>query len=215
MMPPPPRILLADDHTLLLDTFEKLLCQSCEIVGTVRNGRELVQQAQRHRPDVIVMDLAMPLLNGLEAGKQLRQLVSNARLIYVTANEDPDIAAEAIRIGALGYLLKTSPLCELFQAIHDVMQDKRYVTPLIAEQLEESLRQPPKRTIRAGRASGVTARQYEVLQLLAEGMSMKQAAAVLRVAPRTVAFHKYRIMEEHRLRSNADLVRFAIQLCAV
>lgn len=204
-----PRIILAEDHALLLDVFDEVLRPTCDIVATVRNGHDLVQQAQRHKPDVIVVDMAMPLLNGLEAGKQLRQLVSKARLIYLTANEDPDIAAEAIRMGALGYVLKVSPLCELFQAIHDVMQGKRYVTSLIAEQLEESLCQLPKRTLKAGR---VTARQYEVLQLLAEGMSMKQAAAVLHVAPRTIAFHKYRVMEEHRLKSNADLVRFAIQL---
>lgn len=203
-----PRVLLADDHTLLLHAFKTLLTPSCEIVGTVTDGRQLLAEAPRLKPDVIVLDMAMPFLNGLDAGRRLKELMPTARLIYVTVNQDPDIAREAFRIGASGYLLKNSAGPELFYAIEEVLQGRRYVTPLIAERMEERFIQGSKRN---PGIFNLTLRQREVLQLLGEGHSMKQVAAILNVTPRTVAFHKYSIMQEYQLKSNADLLRFAIQ----
>lgn len=203
-----PRVLLADDHSILLEAFKKLLEPSCEVVGTAVDGRQLLTVAPSQKPDVIVLDMAMPLLNGLEAGRQLKHLMPQTKLIYLTVNQDPDFAAEAFRIGASGYLLKNSAARELFHAIQEALQGRRYVTPLVNDKMEESFIQGSKPTLGAVE---LTPRQREVLQLLVEGYSMKQVADILKVTPRTVAFHKYRIMSEHRLKSNADLIRFAIQ----
>jgi DNA-binding NarL/FixJ family response regulator len=202
------RVLLADDHNLLLDAFKTLLTPRCEIVGTVTDGRQLLAEAPRLKPDVIVLDMAMPFLNGLDAGRRLKQLMPVTKLIYLTVNQDPDLAREAFRIGASGYLLKNSAGCELFHAIEEVLQGRRYVTTLIAEKMEERFIQGSKRN---PETLNLTLRQREVLQLLGEGHSMKQVAAILNVKPRTVAFHKYSIMQEYQLKSNADLIRFAIQ----
>jgi DNA-binding NarL/FixJ family response regulator len=203
-----PRLLLADDHSLLLDAFKTLLTPSCDIVGTVTDGRQLLAEAPRLKPDVIVLDMAMPVLNGLNAGRRLKQMMPATKLIYLTVNQDPDIAYEAFRIGASGYLLKTSAGRELFHAIEEAIRGRRYITPLIAERMEEQFIRGSKRN---PGTSNLTLRQREVLQLLGEGYSMKQTAAILNVTPRTVAFHKYSIMQEYQLKSNADLLRFAIQ----
>jgi DNA-binding NarL/FixJ family response regulator len=203
-----PRLLLADDHSLLLDAFKTLLTPSCDIVGTVTDGRQLLAEAPRLKPDVIVLDMAMPVLNGLDAGRRLKQIIPATKLIYLTVNQDPDIADEAFRIGASGYLLKTSAGRELFHAIEEAIRGRRYMTPLIAERMEEQFIRGSKRN---PGTSNLTLRQREVLQLLGEGYSMKQTAAVLNITPRTVAFHKYSIMQEYQLKSNADLLRFAIQ----
>jgi DNA-binding NarL/FixJ family response regulator len=203
-----PRLLLADDHSLLLDAFKTLLTPSCDIVGTVTDGRQLLAEAPRLKPDVIVLDMAMPVLNGLDAGRRLKQMMPATKLIYLTVNQDPDIADEAFRIGASGYLLKTSAGRELFHAIEEAIRGRRYMTPLIAERMEEQFIRGSKRN---PGTSNLTLRQREVLQLLGEGYSMKQTAAVLNITPRTVAFHKYSIMQEYQLKSNADLLRFAIQ----
>lgn len=203
-----PRVLLADDHTILTEAFRKLLSSRCEIVGTVSDGRALLQAALVLKPDVVIADIGMPLLSGLEAARQLKSKMPAIKLVFVTMNEDPDIAVEAMRIGASGYLLKSSAASELFQAIQAALKAKTYVTPQIARGMREAFIRNP-----AGREHGktLTARQREVVQLLAEGKSMKEAADALNVAPRTVAFHKYRIMEEWRLRTTADLVHFAIK----
>jgi DNA-binding NarL/FixJ family response regulator len=203
-----PRVLLADDHTILTEAFRKLLSSRCEIVGTVSDGRALLQAALALKPDVVVADIGMPLLNGLEAARQLKSKMPAIKLVFVTMNEDPDIAVEAMRLGASGYLLKSSAASELFQAIQAALKAKTYVTPQIARGMREAFIRNP-----CGREHGktLTARQREVVQLLAEGKSMKEAADVLNVAPRTVAFHKYRIMEEWGLRTTADLVQFAIK----
>ena len=203
-----PRLLLADDHSLLLDAFKTLLMPSCDIVGTVTDGRQLLAEAPRLKPDVIVLDMAMPFLNGLDAGRRLKQMMPATHLIYLTVNQDPDLACEAFRIGASGYLLKSSAGRELFHAIEEALRGRRYVTPLIAEKMEEQFIQGSKRN---RETCNLTLRQREVLQLLGEGHSMKQVAAILNVTPRTVAFHKYSIMQEYQLKSNADLLRFAIQ----
>jgi len=201
-----PRVLLADDHNLLLGAFEKLLAPECEIVGTATDGRALVVEAQRLKPDLVVLDIAMPLLNGLEAGRQIKQLRKSTKLVYVTMNEDPDLAAEAFRAGASAYLLKRSAASELLLAIREVMNGRSYVTPLVTEGLVGSFMDAANRKP----SHDLTPRQREVLQLLAEGHSMKQVAALLNVTPRTVAFHKYRMMEQLNIRSNAKLIQFAV-----
>ena len=203
---PGPRVLLADDHNLLLGAFEKLLAPECEIVGTASDGRTLVVEAQRLRPDVVVLDIAMPLLNGLDAGRQIKQLRKDVKLVFVTMNEDSDLAAEAFRAGASAYLLKRSAASELLVAIREVMKGRSYVTPLITEGLVGSFMD----AINRKPSHDLTPRQREVLQLLAEGHSMKQVAALLNVTPRTVAFHKYRMMEQLNIRSSAELIQFAI-----
>ena len=203
-----PRVLLADDHTMLLEAFRRLLEGRCEVVGAVSDGRALLRDAPLLKPDVLVVDIGMPLLNGLEAGRRLKEMLPSVKLIFLTMNEDADLAAEAMRSGASAYLLKNSAASELFRAIEDVLKGKTYVTPKIARGMEEAFIRYPR-----GRRhqKTLTARQREVIQLLAEGKSMKEAADFLSVTPRTVAFHKYRIMEELGLKTSADLVQFAIR----
>lgn len=202
-----PRVLLADDHTLLLGALAKLLAEDCDIVDQVSDGRALVAAAEKHKPDLIVLDIAMPMLNGLEAARQIKQRVPNVKLVFLTMNEDPDLAAEAFRCGATGYLLKRSAASELATAIRETMQGRSYVTPLITEGLVGSLMNAD-----AHRGSHeLTPRQREVLQLLAEGHSMKDVATVLNLTPRTVAFHKYRIMEQLNVKSTAELIQYAVK----
>ena len=202
-----PRVLLADDHTLVVEAFIKLLEPEFEVVGTVADGRALLASASQLNPDVIVLDLGMPLLNGMDAGHELKRLLPQAKLIVLTMSEDYDLAAEALRHWASAYLLKKSASSELVRAIREVLKGKTFVTPRVAQRLlEEFVRDP-----RPDRGKALTPRQREVLQLLAEGRTMKEVAAILNVATRTVAFHKYRIMEEYGLKTNSDLVRFAIR----
>ena len=203
-----PRVILADDHTLLVEAFAKLLEPECEIVGHVGDGMALVEAAARLKPDVVVLDVAMPILNGLDAGRQLKQRQPDVALVFVTMNEDPDLAAEAFRIGASGYLLKRSASSELLLAIREVMKRRHYVTPLVTKELMGSFIHGLGQA-----ASGriLTPRQREVLQLLAEGRSMKEAASILNISPRTIAFHKYRVMEQFHIKTSAELVQFAIK----
>ncbi len=203
-----PRVLLADDHKLLLEAFVKLLEPECDVVGTVADGRALLEKAPRLRPDVIVVDIAMPLLNGLEAGRQLKKRMPRVQLIFLTMNENPDLVTEAFRAGGSGFLLKSSAASELFQAIQEVCHGRAYVTPLMTQGMVESFIRDPKGE---QLSKTLTPRQREVLQLLAEGYSMKEAAAILNVSPRTVAFHKYRIMEELHLKTTAKLIQYAVK----
>jgi DNA-binding NarL/FixJ family response regulator len=208
---PKPRVILADDHTLLLEAFEKLLAPDCDIVATVGDGRALVAAVHEHRPDVVVLDLAMPLLNGLEAARQIKQFDKAIKLVFVTMNEDPDLAAEAFRAGGSAYLLKRSAGTELVTAIREAMKHRSYVTPLVTEGMLGSLMQSTSETP----ARQLTSRQREVLQLLAEGKSMKEVAGILNVTARTVAFHKYRMMEQLKIRTNAELIQYAIRIHVV
>jgi DNA-binding NarL/FixJ family response regulator len=202
-----PRVLLADDHTLLLGAFEKLLSPECEIVGHVSDGRALIAAAETLKPDVIVLDIAMPLMNGLEAARHVKQRLRNVKLVFVTMHEDADLAAEAFRSGASAYLLKRSAASELMMAIREVMHGRSYVTPLVTEGLVGSLMH-----VGDHRPSHeLTARQREVLQLLAEGHSMKEVAALLNVTPRTIAFHKYTMMEALNVKSTAELIQYAVK----
>ncbi len=202
-----PRVLLADDHALVLGAFEKLLAGEFEIVGQVSDGRALVAAVERLRPDVVVLDIAMPELNGLEAGRQIKNRWPDTRLIFLTMNEDPDLAAEAFRSGASGYLLKRSAASELATAIREAILGRSYVTPLVTGGMVEALMRPDQQ----GPAHELTPRQREVLQLLAEGHSMKEVAGVLNVTPRTVAFHKYQMMEQLNLKSTAELIQYAVR----
>jgi DNA-binding NarL/FixJ family response regulator len=202
-----PRVLLADDHALVLGAFEKLLAGECEVVGQVSDGRELVAEAERLRPDVIVLDIQMPLLNGLEAGRQIKQSQRDVKLVFLTMNEDSDLAAEAFRAGASGYLLKRSAASELTAAIREVMRGRSYVTPLMTQGLVGSLLNAEE----GAPSQELTPRQREVLQLLAEGRSMKEVASVLNLTPRTVAFHKYRMMEQLKVKSSAELIQYAVK----
>ena len=200
-----PRILMADDHAMLLDAFRTLLQSEFDVVGTVTDGRMLLEEFSRLHPDVVLLDIGMPLLNGLDAGRQLKARHKSVKLIYLTMNPDPDLAGEALRLGASGYVLKSSAFQELKQAIHEVLQGRSYITPLITREVVGSL---------IGRQNSrheLTMRQREVLQLLAEGRSMKEVGAILDLTPRTVAFHKYRMMEQLRLKTSAELVQFAVR----
>jgi DNA-binding NarL/FixJ family response regulator len=200
-----PRILMADDHAMLLDAFRALLEPEFDVVGAVPDGRRLLEEFTRLHPDVVLLDIAMPLLNGLDAGRQLKALRKSVKLIYLTMNPDPDLAGEALRLGASGYLLKSSAFQELKQAIHEAQRARSYITPLIAGDAVGSLigHQTSRHEL--------TLRQREVLQLLAEGRSMKEVGAILDVTPRTVAFHKYRMMEQLRVKTSAELVQFAVK----
>jgi DNA-binding NarL/FixJ family response regulator len=203
-----PRVILADDHTLLLEAFQKLLNDDCDIVGMVSDGRALLAATDSLRPDVVVVDISMPLLNGIDAARQIKQSLPDTRIIFLTMNEDPDLAAAAFRAGASGYLLKRSAASELQTAIREVMRRRSYVTPLVTEGLMGSMLQGPES---AHGAQQLTPRQREVVQLVAEGHSMKEVGHILNIAPRTVAFHKYRIMEQLKIRTTAELIQFAIK----
>jgi len=200
-----PRILMADDHLILLEAFKALLEPAFEIVGTVTDGRTLLEEFARLNPDVVLLDIAMPLLNGLDAGRQIKAQRRSVKLIYLTMNPDPDLASEALRLGASGYVLKSSAVQELKQAIEEALRGRSYITPLITRDVVGSLLQQ-----RDSRHE-LTGRQREVLQLLAEGKSMKEVGAILDLTPRTVAFHKYKMMEQLRLKTSAELVKFAVQ----
>jgi DNA-binding NarL/FixJ family response regulator len=203
-----PRVILADDHKILLEAFRKLLEPHYEVVAAVSDGRALLTAAATLKPDVILLDIGMPLLNGLEAARQLKNKLPTVRLIFLTMQEDPELAVEAMRAGASGYLLKTSASSELLHAMQEALKGKTYVTPRISKGMEQSFIRDPR-----GRqkAKSLTPRQCEVVQLLAEGKSMKEIADVLHVTPRTVAFHKYKTMEELAVKSTAELIQFAIK----
>jgi DNA-binding NarL/FixJ family response regulator len=200
------RILLADDHGLVMEGLRTLLTPHFDIVGEATDGRKLMEQARKLEPDVVLIDLSMPLLNGLDAGKVLKTLLPKTKLIVVTMNEDPQIAENALRTWASGYVLKKSRGAELIRGIREVLSGKTYVSPQIARVLMERFIHDP----RPEHISKLTSRQREILQLLAEGKNMKEVATILAIAHRTVAFHKYRIMEEYNLKTNADLMLLAI-----
>lgn len=206
------RIILADDHNLLLDAFRLILEPHFDVVATFADGRALLEGAPEFHPDVIVSDIAMPVMNGLSAGQRIKQILPKVKLIFLTVNDDPDLAAEAFRSGASGYLVKNVAASELVHAIREVLQGRSYLTPLVTQDMIGSLvgSSTRRRTL-----NDLTLRQKEVLQLLAEGRSMKEAAHVLHLTPRTVAFHKYTLMSQLRLKNNAELVQFAMKSAIV
>ncbi len=203
-----PRVVLADDHTIILDALKNLLEPEFEVVGMFADGQALMEGAPDLNPNVIVLDIGMPTMNGLNAGQRLKQAMPLVKLIYLTMNHDPDTAGEAFRLGASAYLLKTSAATELQRAIREVVRGGYYVTPLMTKGMVGSFVQNFKRR---KTTSPLTLRQKEVLQLLAEGRSMKEVAFVLNVSPRTVAFHKYTMMEHLQIRSSAELIEYAMR----
>ena len=205
-----PRILIADDHTLVAEACKKLLDNDYEVVGTVNDGRSLVRAAVELRPHLIIVDVSMPLLNGLDAGQQIKELLPGVKLVFVTMNHDADLAAEAFRRGASGYLLKTCAADELVSAVRAALRGNLYLSSDLKGKIS-SLRRRQNYECIVGGENPLTERQREVLQLLAEGKAMKEIGDILDVSTKTVAFHKYRIMEMLGAKNNAELVRYAIR----
>ena len=202
------RIILADDHTLMLDALKNLLATEYEVVGLFRDGRTLVDQAVDLSPDVVVLDIGMPLMNGLLAGEMLKRVMPRVKLVYVTTYLDTDLAVEAFQLGAAAYLLKTSAASELLHALRTVLAGGTYVTPLLPGEFEP----PTARSLRNQKKHHpLTMRQKEVLQMLAEGRTMKEIAFRLDLSTRTVAFHKYSMMTQLEIKSSAQLVAFAMK----
>jgi len=193
---------------MLLDALKGVLEPRWEVVGTVSDGRALLQAAEKLQPDIVVLDIAMPQLNGLDAARHLKPAMPTVKLIFLTMNEDPELVGEAFRAGASAFLLKQAAAFELSAAIEQVLKGRSYVSPRAAKgQAHISLRDPKARA----HAAQPTPRQREVIQLLAEGHSMKEVAAILRITKRTVAAHKYAVMEILQLKTNSDLVQYAIK----
>ena len=203
-----PRILLGDDHTLVLDGFRKLLEDRCEIVGAAEDGRTLLRMAQELEPDIITLDISMPQLNGVDAARKLKKILPRTHLIFVTMHDDPAYVNEAFKAGASGYLLKRSAGSELRQAIQSVMDGQCYVTPLVAKGLVQSVISRGRPPVLQDKS--LTARQREVLQLVAEGMTVKEIASTLNLSPKTVEFHKSQIMTQLDLHTTAELTKYAL-----
>jgi DNA-binding NarL/FixJ family response regulator len=204
-----PRVLLADDHTLVLDGLRKILEPGCEVVGAVEDGRSLLVAAEQLQPDVILLDISMPLLNGVEAALRLRTSVPGAKVIFVTMHAEATYVAGAFRAGASGYVLKRCASLELLTAIHQVLSGRTYVTPLLGTNIPDEF---PGGLPGSGEASGdLTVRQREVVQLVAEGHPVKEIAAILHISSKTVAFHKANVMRRLDLRSTAELTKYALE----
>ena len=204
-----PRVLLADDHKIVIEGLKNLLCDEFEIVGSVEDGRALVEQASTLYPDVIVADISMPQLNGIEAARQIKKIDKNIKIVFLTMHQDATYAANAFEAGASGFVLKHSASSELIRAIHEAIKGRTYVTPLIAGDLIHTYQEggsPEKNLFKK-----ISPRQREVLQLLAEGKIAKEIASILNISTRTVEFHKYRMMEQLNIKTSAELVRYAIK----
>ena len=203
------RILIADDHNLVAEMCKRLLEAEFDVVGVVSDGRALVRVAAELRPDVVVLDIAMPILNGLDAGQRLKAMLPAVKLVYLTMNPDVEVAAEAFRRGASGYLLKTCTTSDLVLAVREVLRGKSYISKALPCDSINFLRRQDKEPVQENER--LTERQREVLQLLAEGKVMKEVGDLLRMAPRTVAYHKYRMMEVLGAKSNAELIKYALR----
>jgi DNA-binding NarL/FixJ family response regulator len=204
-----PRVLLADDHVLVADALKIMLAPLYDVVGIASDGRSLLRLAETLKPDLIVVDIGMPQLNGLDATMQIKRLLPKVKIIVLTMNEDSDLVGEAFRAGASGYLLKHSAAQELLLAIHEVLKGASYLSPRVTSGAVSALLRGgnPK----SGKARELTPRQREVIQLLAEGRSMKEIADVLTISLRTVAAHKYRVMEMLAITTNAELYHYAVK----
>jgi DNA-binding NarL/FixJ family response regulator len=203
-----PRILLADDHTMIVEALQHLLHDEFDVVGTVSDGHALLKAAARLRPDLAVVDIGMPLLNGLDAGRRLKSLQPALKIVYITQSHEPRYAQAALNQGASGYLLKNSAASELKKAIRQALKGGCYVSPVVARAMSKTLA-PAGRG--RSKLSDLSPRMREVLQLVAEGKHMKQVAAILGISPRTVEFHKYRVMRIAGAKTNAELVHYAIK----
>ncbi|MBH0207361.1 MAG: DNA-binding response regulator [Nitrospira sp. HN-bin3] len=205
-----PRILMADDHAIVLAGLRKLVEAEGEVVGMVEDGRSLVETAQELRPDIVLLDISMPLLNGLDAARQLTKLVPESKLIFLTMHATPTYATEAFKAGAAGYLIKRSAAVELKQAIQAVMRGQHYLTPLITKDVLAATLHSADGTSTRPSVNSLTQRQREVLQLIAEGKGTKAIASLLNISVKTVEFHKFKMMGELDLHSTAELVKYAI-----
>jgi DNA-binding NarL/FixJ family response regulator len=204
-----PRVLLADDHTLVLEGLRKILEPECDVVGSVEDGRSLLAAAEQLKPDIILLDISMPLLNGVEAARRLRNAMPGAKVIFVTMHGDATYVAGAFRAGASGYVLKRCASLELLNAIHQVLSGRSYITPLIRKDILHEL---PGWPLGSGEASAeLTVRQREVVQLVAEGRPVKEIAAILNISSKTVAFHKANVMRRLGIHSTAELTKYALE----
>lgn len=204
------RILLADDHRIFLEGLKNLLEKKFEIIGMVENGRELIEEVAQQRPDVVVTDISMPELNGIEATVQIKKIDPDVKVILLTMHGDVTYATRGFEAGASGYVMKQAAADELFSAIREAMLGRTFVTPMIAGDLIKSYRKNGGIKPDDVHAK-LTPRQREVLQLLAEGYSSKEVADRLNISARTVEFHKYRMMQELNLRTSAELIHYAIK----
>lgn len=203
-----PRVLLADDHALVIEGFRRILEGQYDLVGTVEDGRALLEAARNLQPDIVILDVSMPLLNGIDAAMHLRKILPKAKIIFVTMHADTEYVRSAFEAGASAYVLKRSAVDELEQAIRAALAGHSYITPLITKDLlDVFLSKAPGKAVGA---EGLTVRQREVLQLLAEGRTAKEIAAILNISSRTVEFHKGQIMEQLNLQTTADLIRYAV-----
>ena len=204
-----PRVLIADDHKIVLEGLKKLLDSEFEVAGAVEDGRELVKAVEKLRPDVIVVDISMPNLNGIEAVRQIKKEHKEMKVVFLTMHPDVAYATSAFKAGASGYVLKHSAPDELVTAIRAALKGRTYVTPLIAGKLLQSYENGAHG--QAETVLSLTSRQREVLQLLAEGHSVKEIASILNVSIKTVEYHKYRMMEDLGIKTLAELVRYAVK----
>ena len=204
-----PRVLVADDHQIVTGGLRVLLEPKFDLVGIVENGRDLLEAAARLRPDVIVADISMPLLNGIEAIRQLKKAGEPAPVVLLTMHLEATYAARAFDAGASGYVLKHAAPSELITAIEEALKGRTYITPMIAKDLVQAYRDGAPKQLDPARR--LTPRQLEVLQLLAEGHSAKEMASILKISPRTVEFHKYKMMEKLDIRTTAELVQYAMK----
>ena len=204
------RVLLADDHTVVAQALETLLKDSFELVGIVHDGRSLLKAVETQRPDVIITDISMPLLNGLDAIRQIRASYAAAKIIVLTMHNDTQLAVDAFRAGANGYMLKVSPADELITAVQEVAKGRPYATSLLSKDLVSLLMEAGARP--HGADAALTPRQREVLQLVAEGKTMKEVANILKISPRTAESHKYEIMQALGVQTTAELVLYAVRL---
>jgi DNA-binding NarL/FixJ family response regulator len=203
------RVLFADDHAVLIDALVNVAGSAFEIVGAAHDGRSAIELAKQTRPDVIVMDISMPELNGIDAARILRKEVNSARLLFLTMYSDVPLLQEAFRAGASGYLLKACGVEEFVSAVQSVAEGRTYISPLVAGDLVSTL--IGNGSHRAEGEHVLTLRQREVLQLLAEGKTMKEVAARLKISTRTTESHKYEIMRHLGLATNAELIRYAVR----
>ena len=204
-----PRVLLADDHKIVLEGLRSLLQSEFEIVGEVEDGRTLVSEAERLRPDLVVADISMPNLNGIDAARRIKKIDKRIRIVFLTMHADVTYAAGAFEAGASGFVLKHSAPQELVLAMREAMKGQTYVTPMIAGDLIGAFQSGA--SLKGELKAALSPRQREVLQLIAEGKSIKEIAAILRISTRTAEFHKYRIMEQLNIKTNAELVHYAVK----
>jgi DNA-binding NarL/FixJ family response regulator len=203
------RVLIADDHSMVIDGLRALLEPEYEVVGAVNDGRAVLPEVRRLQPDVVVIDISMPLLNGLDCARQLHDAGCTAKILVLTMHPDATLAQEALAAGASGYVLKSSPGSELKAALRDVLQGRIYLSAAVTRDMDEVMGRMT--SIHQDVWARLTPRQREVLQLLAEGKSHKEVANVLNISVKTAEYHKYAILDKLGLKTNTELVQYAIR----